>query len=140
MFLQKFNCIRYPFVQNVETFNAKLFFYSLQHNRHYTKLWKILFQVCKKMNFLLNCQLFYLHQSKLWGKHTYKNSRICKHHIFIIFPWWNMVEKTSYTNAIMNSNMVMFVSTQMFRFEILLFVTKSPSGHNVYQVQIQKKF
>lgn len=67
---------------------------------------KILFKVCKRMNFRLNCQFFYLHQSKLWGKHTYKNSRIHQHHIFIIFPWCNMVETTSCTNAIMNSNMV----------------------------------
>lgn len=34
---------------------------------------------------------------------------------------------------------MMFASKQVFRFEFLLFITKSPSGHNVYQVQIQKK-
>jgi hypothetical protein len=79
MFLQNFNYTRYPFVQNAETFNAKLFFYSLQHNIHYTKMWKILFQVCKKMSFHLNCRFFNLHQSKLWSKHTYKNWRICDH-------------------------------------------------------------
>jgi len=34
---------------------------------------------------------------------------------------------------------MMFASTQVFRFEFLYFVTKSPNGHNVYQAQKAKK-
>jgi len=91
------------------THMCKMWRHFMQNNsiiNFNTKMQKILFQMCKRMNFLLNCQFFYLHPSKLWGKHIYKNSRICKHYIFIIFPWWNMVEKTSCINVIMNSNMV----------------------------------
>jgi hypothetical protein len=85
---------------------CKMWKHLMQNNSiiHFnTKMQKILFQVCKRMNFLLNCRFFYLHQSKLWGKHIHKNSRICKTSYLYHF---SMVEKTSCTNAIMKLNMV----------------------------------
>jgi hypothetical protein len=107
-----------------------------------TKMQKILFQVCKRMNFLLNCRFFYLHQSKLWGKHIHKNSRMM---FFISLSFFHGGTRWRKHLALMQSwnqtwcVTMMFASTQVFKFEFLLFITKNPSGHNVYQVQIQQK-